>query len=85
MSLPSSCLVVPSHLAAPTSRLPSRYVVRHGANRHVFLTVYQVPEAYYVANTGYAVVLDVTYPINGPNGMLYLVVGSVEAPITINV
>ncbi|KAN0093185.1 hypothetical protein V8E55_003969 [Tylopilus felleus] len=44
-----------------------------------------VPEAYYVANTGYAVVLDVTYPINGPNGMLYLVVGSVEAPITINV
>ncbi|KAF8558158.1 hypothetical protein OG21DRAFT_1292705 [Imleria badia] len=44
-----------------------------------------VPIAYYFANTSYAVTLATTYPVNGPNGMLYSVVGSVDAPITINV
>lgn len=29
--------------------------------------------------------LDLTYPINGTNGVPYSVVGGVEAPITINV
>jgi len=42
-----------------------------------------VPDANYVVNAGYVVMLE-TYPVNGTNGIPYSIVGGIEALITIN-
>ncbi|EGN99237.1 hypothetical protein SERLA73DRAFT_182140 [Serpula lacrymans var. lacrymans S7.3] len=42
-----------------------------------------IPDATYTSGANYAVVLDVTYPINGTNGTPVYVVGGVEGGITI--
>jgi len=40
-----------------------------------------IPFAFYFANTTYAIVMNIIYPINGTNGSPYLVTGGVEIPI----